>query len=116
MDFILIDKLVCKGKHGHYEHEHRVEQEFEVWAKLGVELAAASASDKLQDTVDYDDIKKSIQDVIDGSSRYLIEKLAEDMAQKILENKRIASVELTIKKPQAWDNGVPGVTIVRSRT
>nr|AIA13809.1 Dihydroneopterin aldolase [uncultured bacterium]AIA13899.1 Dihydroneopterin aldolase [uncultured bacterium]AIA14248.1 Dihydroneopterin aldolase [uncultured bacterium] len=116
MDYIHIDKLVLRGKHGHYERERRVEQEFEVWVKLGIETATAGASDKLPDTLDYDEVKTIIQTVVDGSSRYLIEKLAEDMAHKILEDKRVMSIELTIKKPEVWDNGVPGITVVRTQS
>lgn len=47
------------------------------------------------------------------NSYYLIETLAEKIAQKILEDKRILSAEITIKKKAVWDNGVPGLTIVR---
>jgi len=115
MDYIHIDNLFFRGKHGAYIKERRVEQEFAISVKLGVAIDVASKSDKLVHTVDYSDIKNKIQKVIEGSSRYLLEKLAEDIATQILKDKRIHSVEITIKKPEVWKNGIPGVTITRSK-
>ncbi|HEY5383072.1 MAG TPA: hypothetical protein VIJ88_00755, partial [Candidatus Paceibacterota bacterium] len=59
--------------------------------------------------------KNIIETILKGSSRYLIETLAEDIAAKILEDKRIVSAEITIKKTAVWDNGIPGVTVVRAQ-
>ncbi len=114
MDYIHIDSLFFKGKHGAYAAERKVEQEFSIEVRLGVDLSRAGKSNKLADTVDYAEVKDKIQQVIEGSSRYLIETLAEDIAQKILEDKRITSAEITIKKAEVWDNGVPGITILRT--
>lgn len=116
MDYIHIDDLTFSGKHGHYPAERKVEQEFAISVRLAVDVAEASQSDKLAHTIDYSSVKKKIQDVIEGSSRYLIEKLAGDIAESILEDARIQEVEMTIKKTAVWDNGVPGVTIFRKRS
>jgi dihydroneopterin aldolase len=115
MDYIHIDKLVFRGKHGCFAKERRVEQEFALSVKLGVDTAKAGHSDNLADTINYSEVKKTIQEVIEGGSRFLIETLAEEIAQKILQDQRIQTVELTIQKPEVWQNGVPGVTIFRSR-
>ncbi len=113
MDYIHLTNLFFSGKHGYYETERKVEQEFSIEVKLGFDTAKAGKSDKLADTVNYSEIRNKIKEVIEGSSRYLIETLAEDIAAKILEDKRIHSAEITIKKTAVWDNGVPGVTITR---
>lgn len=113
MDYIHLTNLFFRGKHGHYAAERKVEQEFSIEVKLGFDTTKAGKSDKLADTINYSDVKNKIKEVLEGSSRYLIETLAEDIAQKILENKKIVSAEITIKKTAVWDNGVPGVTIVR---
>ncbi len=114
MDYLHVDNLFFKGKHGVSDHERRVEQEFLISVRCGVDVRAAGASDVLADTVDYQKVKDIVGETITGSSRYLVEKLAEDIAAQILEDKRIRSLELTIKKTAVWDNGVPGVTIVRT--
>lgn len=115
MDYIHIDKLVFRGKHGYFAQERRVEQEFALSIKLGVDTVKAGKSDKLADTINYSEVRDTIQSVIEGGSKFLIETLAEEIAQKILQDVRIQTVELTIQKPGVWHNGVPGVTIVRSR-
>jgi 7,8-dihydroneopterin aldolase/epimerase/oxygenase len=113
MDYLHIDSLRFQGKHGAYTPERSVEQEFEISVRLGVEIQEACTSDVLEETVDYQLVKDKIQEVIEGESRYLIEKLAEDMASKILEDTRIRTIELTLKKNAVWSNGIPGVTITR---
>ena len=113
MDHIHIDNLLFRAKHGAYAKERRIEQEFSVEVTLGVETPLAGKSDKLKDTIDYQKVKNIIQEVIEGSSRYLIEKLAEEIAVRVLKDKRIKNIELTIRKPEVWDNGTPGITIIR---
>ncbi|MCL4391991.1 dihydroneopterin aldolase [Patescibacteria group bacterium] len=113
MDSIHITDLLFHGKHGVGGDERNVEQEFSIEVSLGFETSRAGASDRLADTVDYGAIRDTIREVIEGPSRYLIEALAEDIAKRILEDKRIRSAEITIKKTAVWKNGVPSVTITR---
>ncbi len=102
------------GKHGVGEAERKVEQEFEIWAKMEVDTAQAAQSDELEDALDYAPIKEQIVETIQGRSFYLIERLADTLCQEILKDKRIRTIELTVKKVAIWTNGVPGVTVVRS--
>ncbi len=115
MDYIHIDNLSFSGKHGVYANERRVEQEFIISLRLGFDTKGAGKSDDLSDTVDYQKVKDVVAEIIEGSSRYLIEKLAEEIATRILEDARVQSAEVTIKKTAVWDNGTPGVTILRSQ-
>lgn len=116
MDYIHIDNLVVRGKHGVMPRERKVEQEFRIDLKLGVGSAAKAAkSHKLGDAVDYQPVKEIIVAIIEGNNFYLIETLAETIATAVLKDKRIKTLELTIRKPEVWDNGVPGLTIVRKR-
>lgn len=116
MDYIHLNNLKIRGKHGVYEEERKVEQEFELTLKLGVgDTSIAANSNDLKDAVDYGPIKKEIENIITGKSYFLIETLAELIAQKVMEDTRIQTLELTINKPEVWDNVVPGLTIFRSR-
>src|SRR5436305_1213362 len=114
MDYIFIEGLKVNGKHGVMEHERKVEQEFEISAKIEVDTAKAAQSDDLADALDYAPIKEKITEIIQTNSFYLIERLADTLCAEILKDKRITKVELTIRKTAVWDNGVPGITIVRS--
>jgi len=113
-DCIFIEGLRVAGKHGVGEAERKVEQEFEIWARMEVDTTRAALSDKLEDALDYAPVKEKIIEVIQGKSFYLIEKLADTLCAQILKDKRIRTVELTIKKIAIWTNGVPGVTITRT--
>ncbi len=115
MDIIHIDNLIFSGKHGVYEKERNLEQEFEVSVVLSFDVSRAALSDKISDTIDYSEAKKAVRGVIEGSSCYLIEKLARDIADKLLGDTRIESVKVTVRKIHVWDNGIPGVTITRGR-
>src|SRR3989344_1654775 len=114
MDYLHIDNLFFRAKHGVSAKERRVEQEFAVSVRLGVDASKAGKTDKLEDAVDYQEVKNIIASVIEGSSRYLVEKLAEEIAVQVLKDKRVKTIEITVRKPEVWDNGVPGVTIFRT--
>ena len=103
MDYITIDELRVNGAHGHYEHERNVEQEFLV------------SSDTLTDTIDYDDLRGIVTLVFKGQSHYLIEALADEIAQKILKNTIAKEVSISIKKTAVWPSGIPGISITRTK-
>lgn len=116
MDRIFIENLSFFGKHGVSEKERSVEQEFliDVAAEFGT--AAAAASDALTDTVNYSDFAAIAREAVEENSFFLIERLGERIARRILEDARIVKVEVTVRKPAVLANGVPGVTIIRIRS
>ena len=115
MDYIHIDGLRIEGKHGHYAKERRGTQDFEVSLKVVVDVQKAGKSDKLRHSLNYTVLKQIVEDVFAATPRYLLEALAEDIAKKVLKDKRAREVSVTIKKLAIWPNGIPGVTITRKR-
>ena len=115
MDYIHIEDLKVRGKHGVMDIERRLEQEFEVSVKIEVDTAPAVKSDNLADALDYAPVKDTIINIIQSENFYLIEKLADTIASELLKDKRIVKVELSIRKTGVWNNGVPGVTIMRTQ-
>jgi 7,8-dihydroneopterin aldolase/epimerase/oxygenase len=115
MDAVFLKDLKVVGKHGVYEHERRAEQEFLVDIEASFDTRAASASDKLEDSTDYDAFAKIAKEVVERNTFYLIERLADSIAKEILADVRIASVRVTVRKPAALQSGVPGVSIERNR-
>lgn len=114
LDYLHVESLRVSGIHGHYEHEWSKEQAFEVSLRVGFESRKAGETDKLEDTIDYDHLKEVIFETF-KEKRFLIERLAEEIADRVLEDARAKEVSVTIKKLEAWDNGVPGVTVNRWR-
>ena len=116
MDRIFIRDLVIRGKHGVLDVEHTRDQEFIVDISIDFDTRKAAESDVLDDTINYDFFRSIAQDVVQGTSFRLIERLADAVAQKILENKRIDRVSVTIRKTEMYDDCTPGVTVNRSRS
>ncbi len=115
MDIIGIDDLVVEGVHGYYEHEWQAPQSFRVQMDVQLDTSLAGTTDKLTSTIDYDSLREIIQTVFRGERRALIETLAEDIAWQVLSDTRVEEVRITIRKLDAWENGVPRISIVRSR-
>jgi dihydroneopterin aldolase len=113
MDYITIDALTIHGAHGHYERERQKEQEFEVSLKVGTHVRRAGQSDALTDTIDYDLLKRIVRETFARESRYLIESLAETIAERILRETPGLEVTISIRKKEVWESGIPGVTLTR---
>ena len=98
-----------------YDWEWEKEQEFIIDIAVDVDLRKSARSDDIADTVDWASLYKIAKEVIDGPTMYLIERIAETIATRILENERIQSTTISVRKNEILENGVPGVTITRTR-
>lgn len=115
MDSVFVRGLSVPGKHGVHAHEREEEQDFLFDVEASFDTSAAAASDALDDTVDYVRFVDIIERVVSANSFFLIEKLADVIASEILADARILSVHVTVQKPSVLKNGVPGVTIRKTR-
>ena len=100
-DRIALRGLQVRGHHGVFEHERRDGRDFVLDLVLDVDLAKAGASDDLADTVDYGALAEGAAAVVAGPPRRLIEAVAAEVAQRVLDDERVAAVEVTLHKPQA---------------
>jgi dihydroneopterin aldolase len=100
-DRIALRGLRVRGHHGVFEHERRDGQDFVLDLVLDVDLVKAGASDDLADTVDYGALAEGAAAVVAGPPRRLIEAVAAEVAQRVLDDERVAAVEVTLHKPQA---------------
>ncbi|HLE59431.1 MAG TPA: dihydroneopterin aldolase [Candidatus Limnocylindria bacterium] len=90
------------GRHGVSLAERMEPQPFEVDVALGLDTAAAGASDDLADTVDYAAVFDQVRAAVEGSSFRLIEALAGRIAADLLAaHPRVESVEVAVRKPRA---------------
>jgi dihydroneopterin aldolase len=115
MDKIFINNLATRGKHGVSDEERAKEQEFVVDIEIMFNTRAAAKSDALDDTVDYNFFRNSAREVVQGRSFKLLERLADAIAQKVLEDARIKSTIISVRKTEMYPDCTPGVTIERSR-
>jgi dihydroneopterin aldolase len=115
MDTVFVENLEVTGAHGVHDHERQFEQKFSIDIKATFDASPAAASDKLADTLDYVHFCRIARETIESEPVYLIEKLALTIINRILEDARIRSVSVTIRKPSVLSSGVPGITLTRSK-
>ncbi len=118
-DAVFVNGLVIHAYHGVLEHESRVGQTFILDLKLDLDLAAASVSDKLMDTVGYDQVVAVASRAFQERRYRLVEAAAGGVAAAILKSfPRVSRVRVTVRKPHAPIAAVfddVGVTIERER-
>ena len=82
-----------------WEREHR--QPVIINLALSCDLTRPGKSDRLEDTVDYRTLKDRIIDEAGKSQYFLIERLAEHIAEICLECPMVQDVSVTLDKPGA---------------
>ena len=101
LDRIHIRDLRLRCVVGLYEEERREKQDVVINITLETDLRAAGRSDDIRDTVDYKSINKRVIAMVEESSSFLIEHLAERIAALCLEENRVRRVTVSVDKPGA---------------
>jgi dihydroneopterin aldolase/D-erythro-7,8-dihydroneopterin triphosphate epimerase len=101
LDRINIRDLQARCILGIYPEERREKQEIVINLTLHADLTKACGSDSIDDTVDYKAIKKNVLALVEKSSCFLIERLAEQVAGCCLANTMVKRVDVSIDKPGA---------------
>lgn len=118
-DAVFVTGLSLHAYHGVMQHEAKVGQTFELDLVLDIDLAAASRSDKLADTVGYDQVVEVASGAFCAKRYRLVETAAGAVADAILTRfAKVAAVRVTVHKPHAPIAATfadAGVTIARSR-
>jgi FolB domain-containing protein len=81
------------------EREHR--QNVVINLTLDCDLSVAGRSDRLEDTVNYMTLKKKVLAHVEASQFFLIERLAQTIADLCLEDPRVSAVRVSVDKPGA---------------
>jgi 7,8-dihydroneopterin aldolase/epimerase/oxygenase len=115
MDRITLDGIRAYGKHGADAGEREREQPFDVTISAELDLSAAAASDDLNHTLDYAALHDRVVRIVATTSYALLERLAADVLDAVLDDRRVASAEVTIAKPGILAGATPSVTLSRSR-
>ena len=93
--------LKVRGQHGVFDHERVNGQDFVVDVTVWIDLADAADSDDLADTYDYGALAQLVADVVAGPARNLIEAVGAEIADQVMDDRRVHAVEVTVHKPQA---------------
>jgi 7,8-dihydroneopterin aldolase/epimerase/oxygenase len=98
MDRILLQGMSFQGRHGVRPAERERPQEFKVDIELDCDLSEPGRTDRIEDTVDYRQVRAIAKEVIEGDSQKLLETLAARMADRVLQLPRVAGVSVRISK------------------
>jgi dihydroneopterin aldolase len=91
---------VFYAHHGVLEEEHRIGGRYEVDVAMELDVAPAAATDDLDATVDYEGVYNLTKGVVTGAKRYLIERVAVEIAEAVLARFAVVErVEVTVRKP-----------------
>ncbi len=116
MDRIFITALAAETVIGIYDWEREVKQRLEVDLEMWIDLAAAAASDAIEDTLNYKSVAKRVLAFVEASRYRLVEALAGEIARIVLGEFNVVRVRVTVHKPGAIRHSRDvGVVIERAR-
>ena len=100
-DSITLRGLRVPAHHGVTDEERTAGQIFVVDVTAHLDVSAACRSDDLSSTLDYGTLAEAIHRRVSGERWNLIERIAERVAELVLEDARVRRVEVTVHKPEA---------------
>jgi dihydroneopterin aldolase len=101
-DRIFIRGLSLHAYHGVMPYEGKVGQSFTIDLTLDMDLSTAARTDKVADTVSYDQVVAVVSTAFTAQKFKLIEAAAGKVADSVLAKfPRVREVEVTIHKPHA---------------
>lgn len=99
-DRIIMEGMQFYGFHGVNVEERSLGQSYVVDLAVEKDLGVPGRSDRLEDTVSYTYLYRSVQKVLEGESKNLLEATAEAVAGRILEEFPVDAVQVRVKKPR----------------
>ncbi len=105
-DVIHLRGLDVYAYHGVLPEEQVLGQRFLIDIDLFFDLHQAGSSDRVEDTIHYGEVYQVIKACVTEERYLLIERLAEEIAQRVLGQFACASVRVEVHKPQA---PIPGI-------
>ncbi len=115
MSVLYIKNLVITARHGVHQAEKDQAQPFSVSVEATIDTSVAGQSDELDDTLNWSWLRKTIIDTVENNSFNLMEKLAQTIADQIMNDERITKIVVLIDKLEAFESGVPGIRLEISR-
>lgn len=119
MDCIHLTGIRCYGYTGALPEEQVLGQWFEVDVTLWLDLTQPGSSDRLEDTFDYRAAIAAIQQLVKTAKFTLLERLATEIANGLLESQMIERVQVRLTKPAAPIpdfTGQVAIELTRQRT
>ena len=101
MDRILVEGLQVETCIGVYDWERTIKQRLVFDLEIHTDIKASAASDNLSLTVDYKMLSDRLIEYVSGTSFELLEALAENLAELLIQEFGITHLILKVSKPDA---------------
>ena len=116
LDTVKIERLELDCIIGITPWERLTKQQITVDIEIDTDLAAAGNSDSIEDTINYRTIAKTVTHEVEKSDYGLVESIGAKIADICLEDDRVFSVRVTVRKPGAVRKALAvGIVIRRNR-
>jgi len=110
---VLVKNLILKASVGIYPKEQNRKQKVR-FNILVTAMDNITARNDISDFISYEDIIKNIKYIINKGHTPLVENLANKIAKKCLEDKRILKIEIMVEKLETFKEAESvGIKIVR---
>ena len=100
-DRLEIKDLLLRGIVGVNEDERQKRQDILINLTLWTDIRAVGASDDIADAVNYRTVTKAVIRLVEASSFFTVEKMAEEIARVALDDPRVDEVAVAVEKPGA---------------
>ena len=116
MDIVFIRDLKIETVIGIYDWERKIKQQISLDVDMATDIKKAASSDNIEDTLNYKAVAKRLINFVETSEFELVEALAEQICNIILNEFDVPWVRLTLNKPGAVSGSRSvGVRIERSK-
>lgn len=116
MDQIYLRDLEVETIIGVYAWEQRIRRRLRFDIELGTDTRVAAHSGDIKDTIDYGAVAECIRGIASREPHVLLESLAEEIAQTLLDRFGSRSIRLVVGKPGAIPGAREvGIVIERGR-
>lgn len=99
-DWIHLDGMTFYAFHGVDPAEKQLGQRFVVDLSVSLDLRKAGATDDLRDTVNYAELYRLTRNIVEGPSCHLLEAVAAQIAESVLQNTLVTAVRVILRKPE----------------
>lgn len=114
LDTVFIEKLEVITTIGAYDWEQEIKQKLVLDIEMGHDNRPAGKSDNVEDALDYAQVSQAVLTFIQNGRFLLVERVAEEVAELIMQRFSVPWVKIKLTKPGAVPQAV-GVGVVIER-
>lgn len=114
-DYLFIEDFKTDARVGITAEERAHPQTLTLQLKIFLDLKKAGRTDDLHSTLDYAAVTESIKTLLEQKEFLLVEKVAKDIADKILKEKIVMGIEVKVGKKVFSNIASVGACITRAK-